>query len=516
MAISDNPIKYVCLSDLHLGEEDSLLTDVNVNHVAEKHQIPAGAPLMEKLCDCIRRLLEGNAAKPKLILAGDTFEMSLALPNQAFMVFDQFLRLFGPLFEEIIFIPGNHDHHIWEVAREAQYARYVAGEHRSSGKPIDPGSWFPVPWHSTYAMEPTDLPISLIETIKGRHNGKLGTTDMTDLKVNCVYPNYIVFGEKQCVVFSHGHYVEPIYWAGSRLRCDLWDKERLPENVDALEVDNFAWIEFFWSTLGQTNRISRHMETLYDSLDSPSALSKCAAEMVRHLIRRVVNVWGPGEMMGCPAALAARLIARRGLLERKYGKPLSIKAEEGVAEYLDTFVWKQIQKEKESSRRSLTEKQNRLNVQNLPEEEKERLKSDVKKLQRIDSFNPESADFAFVFGHTHKPLVKEVRVHQMPQGKVIVHNAGGWVIEGTEPSRVHGASIVLVDESLNTVSVGMYTETEPVVHVLGNNGGSLGEHVVNCIMDRVFRKFESVVQSEASGRYKVRCGRRYNRMWIDG
>ena len=62
-------IRYVCLSDLHLGEEDSLLTKMNDNDV-DPHN---ASSVMDCLVDCLKVLIsknEGNE-KPTLILNGD-------------------------------------------------------------------------------------------------------------------------------------------------------------------------------------------------------------------------------------------------------------------------------------------------------------------------------------------------------------------------------------------------------------------------------------------------------------
>ena len=66
-----------------------------------------------------------------MILLGDILELALADDNVAAMVFWRFLDLAMPpgreLFEKIIYIPGNHDHHLWESARETQYVlNYLA------------------------------------------------------------------------------------------------------------------------------------------------------------------------------------------------------------------------------------------------------------------------------------------------------------------------------------------------------------------------------------------------------
>ena len=56
------------------------------------------------------------------MLAGDVLELALADDEVAAAVFEQFTDLVvgdHPLFaDEIWFVPGNHDHHLWETARE--------------------------------------------------------------------------------------------------------------------------------------------------------------------------------------------------------------------------------------------------------------------------------------------------------------------------------------------------------------------------------------------------------------
>ena len=78
---------------------------------------------------CLRYLISLNqdqSRKPTLILLGDILELALANDNVAAMVFKRFLELAVKengelLFDKVYYIPGNHDHHLWESARETQY-----------------------------------------------------------------------------------------------------------------------------------------------------------------------------------------------------------------------------------------------------------------------------------------------------------------------------------------------------------------------------------------------------------
>lgn len=51
-------IRYVCLSDMHLGEEDSLLTNLKVASPELDHSAPS--PVMKLLVECLRELISKN------------------------------------------------------------------------------------------------------------------------------------------------------------------------------------------------------------------------------------------------------------------------------------------------------------------------------------------------------------------------------------------------------------------------------------------------------------------------
>ena len=124
-------IRWICLSDTHFGAENRLLSFVPEGSRAVA---PGSAgPVLESLVASLRTLVATNTGTrlPTLVLNGDILELALAQDNVAAMVFDRFVDLAfvsgDPVFDSsIIYIPGNHDHHLWETARERQYAHYVA------------------------------------------------------------------------------------------------------------------------------------------------------------------------------------------------------------------------------------------------------------------------------------------------------------------------------------------------------------------------------------------------------
>ena len=137
-------VRYVCLSDMHLGEEDSILTNLKTASTDVDPFEPS--PVMKQLVECLRALIpDEQKKKPTLILNGDILEMALTTTNVAAMVFERFLELVMPpgreLFENIFYIPGNHDHHIWELARETQYVKHISKPEVKKHLPIPVGLW---------------------------------------------------------------------------------------------------------------------------------------------------------------------------------------------------------------------------------------------------------------------------------------------------------------------------------------------------------------------------------------
>ena len=89
-----NDIRYVCLSDMHLGEEDSLLTEMDGNNVDPLR----ASQVMFYLVECLRELISINqgSRKPTLILNGYILELALSEYNTSSIIFERFMELVMP------------------------------------------------------------------------------------------------------------------------------------------------------------------------------------------------------------------------------------------------------------------------------------------------------------------------------------------------------------------------------------------------------------------------------------
>src|SRR5262249_28889113 len=105
-----------------------------------------------------------------------------------------------------------------------------------------------------------------------------------DVTVLVAYPNLALVTPDggRCRVVSHGHFSEPIYMLMSQMRDLLFPDQRNPAGmtIAALEAENFAWIDFFWSTLGRSGEVGSDVGLVYADLSSSHDLDQLSANLV--------------------------------------------------------------------------------------------------------------------------------------------------------------------------------------------------------------------------------------------
>ena len=412
-------IRYVILSDLHFGAENSVLTSICGDPTAAgafRADPATPSPVLAAVLAGLRHLTVGQEEPPTLILAGDVLDLALSPDEVAATAFEGFVdlafggagRVFAPA---VYYLPGNHDHHLWEGAREAQYITYLhqLGAEQSIGPP----------WHTTRLLperQPPWTASDLMSTLIQRRPG------CGDVAVRVVYPNLALTGPdgRRTWIVSHGHFTEPIYSLMSELRALLFPDQKGEVSVDNLEAENFAWIDFFWSTLGRSGDVGADVGLIYAELSSPEKLDVLAGNLVRGLVRMG---HGPGWLRPVETTLATALIRReighKAKSERGTpGVTLSPKTRLGLRRYLEGPVLQQL-------------------------------------VHELGAVGPEAG---FVFGHTHKPFVESWTLAGYP-GSVPVHNTGGWVVDTADPALTQGGVAVLLDEDFNAASLQFYRQS---------------------------------------------------------
>jgi hypothetical protein len=432
-------IRYVCLSDQHLGYDLSLLTKLdNQGHPVYSEV----SPVMQVFCDGLRELLQKNRqengaefermGKPTLVLMGDVLDLAFSTMNGAGMVFETFMRLISQyeerLFDRIIFIPGNHDHHLWETAREIKYLDYVRTH------PDQPTIEL-IPWHATNVFVTKDsrtrqpdtriltLPIySEFLTILVQKIPVLN-----DHKVQIAYPNFGLFNQdnSNCVLFHHGHFFEGLYYFTSTLKELIFPHQRWPTNVWDIECENFAWIDFVWSELGRSGQVGKDMETIYERLIkrlqviSPQSVQLPGLDQIQSEPESVITETSH-HLAESVYSLFDRLAAdwENSLAEHRMSDHLRFL----LRWYVDCPFRSQVIAELGRSLR-------------------------------------QSSPMTLLFGHTHKPLLDIM--HLAAWGKIYTYNTGGWLIQSIDPKPVYGAALAFINEDLQTAYLRMYEEGKP-------------------------------------------------------
>jgi hypothetical protein len=407
-------VQYVVFSDLHLGAENSILTNLDKVHKVQT-DVTKPSPVLVKMVECLKEVLSKNKSdkKPKLVLNGDIIELALATTNDGAMAFERFVELIMPkngefLFDdEVLFMAGNHDHNLWERARNQHFAKYL--DNLNSGDFIEDEP------HGTNLFNPEKITAPFLQSLLHMHE------HLHCLKVTAVYPAHGLLSEdkNKCVIITHGHYVESIYSLMTTLRSTIFPDRALPQTLEELEEENYAWVDFFWSTLGRSGAVGKDLNLIYDKMQDPAQVKILIRNIATSLTMKKKNFivrWFEERVL---EEILNLTLGKMAANERNTPEvELGPDATEGLTKYMELFLLSHI---------------------------KDELKGHV----------PE--DMSFIFGHTHKPFQRlmNFKGYKKP---VKVYNGGGWVVDTMNKQPLHGGSIVLIDEHLDVVALQMYRE----------------------------------------------------------
>ncbi len=427
-------IRYVILSDLHFGADNSVLTSVVEEPAGTFRPDPTThSVLLEAMLAGLRHLTADQQEPPTLVLAGDVLDLALSPDAVADTAFGCFVdlafagggrvsgaggatgpgptgRMFAPA---VYYLPGNHDHHLWEGAREAQYISYL--RELPADRPLDP------PWHTTRLLPERQPPWTTNDLMSCLIQRRPGCGDVA---VRVMYPNLALTSSdgKRCRIISHGHFSESIYTLMSSLRQMLYPGQDagLAPTVDNMEMENFAWIDFFWSTLGRSGDVGTDVGLIYADLSSPKDLDALTGNLVRSLFAKS---HGPRWLRPVERALVTAVLRNevRHIAASERGTPdltLSPKGKQGLRDYLHGPLRQQI----------------------------------------LEDLGSVPSDLGFIFGHTHKPFVDNWTLDNYP-APIRISNTGGWVVDTSDPALTQGGAAVLLDDDLNVASLQFYRQT---------------------------------------------------------
>jgi len=210
--------KIIALSDIHLGEKDCLFND-------------------GKILEDFKNRIEKEALKEEvdeLIILGDLFDLSLASYKEVYEKARDFFQATGNIenLKQIVFIPGNHDHHIWTLIIE---------ENQITGK-----------------IKDGKIPSEELQRVDLEYKDTFLTGLIRGCKVKnfiVAYPNVIREIGGKLYFFHHGHLLDRIFTpANIALK---------PRSLQELEEFNSSWIEGVWYHLVQSGRLGDFIKDGY-------------------------------------------------------------------------------------------------------------------------------------------------------------------------------------------------------------------------------------------------------------
>ena len=411
-------VRYICLSDMHCGAVTSLFTNLQVASTEIDAMKPS--PVLEQLVVCLRKIISLNTdteVKPTLILNGDILELALCEDNYAAMTFERFIDLTlsdgDEMFDRIIYNPGNHDHHLWETARETQYVEYLTSPAAQWGKNYDS------PWHASNIFKfPKPLTSYFLSNLIRRR------PNLKNMIVETAYPNFGILSpdSQKAVIFSHGHLTEDMYMLMSKLKTMIFRDKKIPEIIWDIEKENFAWIDFFWSALGRSGDVGKGVDCIYEKLEDEKQVKVLLDNLSKSLAEEfdMLPFGNTIEAKAFDCIMNTVLKAVTGLERKNLDGVLSGESEKALWRYMEIPLLNQIRNE---------------------------LGGDV------------PSKVTFVFGHTHKPFEEDMNFKGYSEW-VDVYNSGGWVVDSVNRQPLHGGAVILIDEDLNAASLRMYNECD--------------------------------------------------------
>ena len=406
-------ISHIIISDLHLGERIGIL-----NKIDEQDYKLKGLEISEAAIELIRTINYLLGKQPEdqqvsLVLNGDLLGMSFGKIHETLTILASFLKHFfeeiSPnRIKEIIYIPGNHDHHMWEMARETDFVKNKAN--RKDAR------LFPTMKHTTGPFASDGIQSAILDAVYDCIDGRIRSSELPDIKV--VYPNLICYNaeKNKVAIIHHGHFVEDLYNFISLTRQAIHPEIQLPSTIEEIEQENFAWIDFLFSMLGRSGKAGVDVELIMKIMGNPNSSEKEIDILSDRVAEKLDFPFIPFNFLEkyLTKTLIKR-ISKKANYER--GNEEFVCSEETIQDMLKYISGPCMH-------------QCREHISTMP------------------------SNVSFIWGHTHKPFVKQ---HLSNENQVLkIYNTGGWTVDGLEPDPWRGGTIAFMDTDFNIVNVQIF------------------------------------------------------------
>ncbi len=345
---------------------------------------------------------------PKLVLNGDILGLSFSDYVHSFEIFEAFIEactIKNILCDTIIYIPGNHDHHIWNLAKEGHFLKGLENTNLNKIEAL-------------HSVTPPTFTDGFSSNFLDAFAKRIGNDSLT---FKIFYPNFMVPPPEQggpYLLFHHGHFSEKTYYFVSKFLQTIYPELPTPENLEELESQNGPFIDFAFSELGRSGKAGHFFEKLMSTLSNKELFEIRVDEMAENIAKNVDFPYLPSDWL--EKQLAKTLLQNIGEKVRgeRYKGSVTCSDEtiQGLLHYLNTYC-----------------------------------------SETLSENGWSGEDVTLIWGHTHKPFQKQTTTDHFP--KLTLYNSGGWVLPRAV-TPVIGASILFVSDSNETQSLRIYNDAE--------------------------------------------------------
>jgi hypothetical protein len=200
----------------------------------------------------------------------------------------------------------------------------------------------------------------------------------------------------------------------------MFPDRKKPTSMQDLEAENFAWVDFFWSTMGRSGNVGENIGIFYDKMQDRQQFEKLLANFATSLVEESSQPeWLEGIETAGLKLLLKFILSHLSAFESKQPRQhLSPDAMRGLKSFLEGPLREQF---------------------------------------RIEHQQVIPRDITFIFGHTHKPFQQLMDFEGYPT-PINVYNSGGWIVNKLQPHPVYGAALILIDEALHPITLRMYNQ----------------------------------------------------------
>jgi UDP-2,3-diacylglucosamine pyrophosphatase LpxH len=406
--MDSSKIVGVCISDFHIGENlGGVSGKVDVNDMGFYKNIAENVYVRKEFLTFLKELEEQYGVKnggdkiKYLIVMGDNWDLAVQPMEYSFelsLKFFSTIRL-EEYFDEIIYIPGNHDHHIWRMLQSNKCVEEPLKKKFENAQQPETTSNAIIAYPQVIPGY-LDLATSTFKMggdpiFSGPSDIVSGLTGSARIPVYTVYPNLYLFYEdvdknRETILATHGHLFDGDWLLVTDYLGFIFETVGYTMNLNDLEKLNSTVTEFWnyqWSQMGRYDLVDK----LYDS-SLEGKLSAGLKPMIDKLLKELfaeIGVTGWSEdLAGGFCDLIINVILKKAFSNQYY------------ADYDIKFIDARVTKLKDFITMSIA--------------------SIAKEQPPIKRFSK------LIFGHTHAPAATPF-INKKVDENMEIYNTGGWV-----------------------------------------------------------------------------------------